>query len=166
MTFPNGHGGFLDPDQQFNSFDAYSKQSHEFRVSSPGDQPIRFLGGVFYERQTDLSTSNYVIPGLTASGNALAVPTAPDDIFYKHLNRVDEDFALFGELAWDIRPNLTLTLGGRYFTADNTLLGFSGFSSNAEDPTTCFASTAISQVPCVNVNARVDEFSARPTRQI
>ena len=157
VTFPDGHGGFLDPDQQFNSFDAYTKQSHEFRVSSPGDQPIRFLGGVFYERQTDLSTSNYVIPGLTASGNALAVPTAPDDIFYKHLNRVDEDFALFGELAWDIRPNLTLTLGGRYFTADNTLLGFSGFSSNAEDPTTCFVSPVISQVPCVNVNAEVKE---------
>ena len=35
-TFPDGHGGFLDPDQQFNSFDAYTKQSHEFRVSSPG----------------------------------------------------------------------------------------------------------------------------------
>jgi outer membrane receptor protein involved in Fe transport len=85
------------------------------------------------------------------------VPTAGDDIFYKHLNRVDRDFALFGELAWDIRPNLTLTLGGRYFTADNSLLGFSGFASNAEDPTVCFASTAITQVPCVDVNARVKE---------
>ncbi|HLY78952.1 MAG TPA: TonB-dependent receptor plug domain-containing protein, partial [Caulobacteraceae bacterium] len=101
-TFPDGHGGFLDPDQQFNSFDAYTKQSHEFRVSSPGDQPIRFLGGVFYERQTDLSTSNYVVPGLTAAGDPRAVPGATDDIFYKHLNRVDRDFALFGELAWDI----------------------------------------------------------------
>ena len=157
VTYPNGHGGFLDPDQQFNSFDAYTKQSHEFRVSSPGDQPIRFLGGVFYERQTDLSTSNYVIPGLTAAGDPRAVPGATDDIFYKHLNRIDRDFALFGELAWDIRPNLTLTLGGRYFTADNSLLGFSGFSSNALDPTTCFASKAITQVPCVNVNADVNE---------
>jgi len=158
VTFPTAAGGFLDPDQQFNSFDAYTKQSHEFRVSSPGDQPIRFLGGVFYERQTDLTTSNYVIPGLATSlSSSLAVPTAGDDIFYKHLNRIDRDFALFGELAWDIRPNLTLTLGGRYFTADNSLLGFSGFSSNATDPTTCFASTAITQVPCVNVNADVKE---------
>ena len=157
VTFPNGHGGFLDPDQQFNSFDAYSKQSHEFRISSPAEDPVRLLAGLFYERQTDLSTSNYVIPGLTAAGDPRAVPGATDDIFYKHLNRVDRDFALFGELAWDIRPNLTLTLGGRYFTADNTLLGFSGFSGNATDPTTCFASSAISQVPCVNVNAEVNE---------
>jgi iron complex outermembrane recepter protein len=157
-TFPDGHGGFLDPDQQFNSFDEYTKQSHEFRVSSPGDQPLRFLGGVFYERQTNLSTSNYVIPGLAASPEgADAVPDAGDDIFYKHLNRIDRDFALFGELAYDIRPNLTLTLGGRYFTADNSLLGFSGFASNAEDPATCLASTAITQVPCVNVNSRVNE---------
>ena len=162
VTYPDGHGGFLDPDQQFNSFDDYTKQSHEFRVSSPADQPVRFLGGLFYERQTNLTTSDYVIPGLAASGalnpsgtDIAAVPTAGDDIFYKHLNRVDRDFALFGELAWDIRENLTLTLGGRYFTANNTLLGFSGFSGNALDPTTCFASTAITQVPCVNVNAKV-----------
>ncbi|HXQ13516.1 MAG TPA: TonB-dependent receptor [Caulobacteraceae bacterium] len=163
VTYPDGHGGFLDPDQQFTSNDQYTKQSHEFRVSSPGDQPLRFLGGLFYERQTNLSTSNYIIPGLLASGdldsagNPAAVPGAGDDLFYKHLNRVDRDFALFGELAWDIRPNLTLTLGGRYFTANNTLLGFSGFSHNAADPTTCFASTAITQVPCVNVNAQVKE---------
>jgi outer membrane receptor protein involved in Fe transport len=158
VTFPNGHGGFLDPDQQFNSLDAYTKQSHELRVSSPADQPIRFLGGLFYERQTDLTTSNYVIPGLGSSPESfLAVPTAGDDIFYKHLNRVDRDFALFGELAWDIRPNLTLTLGGRYFTADNTLFGFSGFASNADDPTVCFPSKAITQVPCVDVNGEVKE---------
>ena len=158
VTFPDGHGGFLDPDQQFNSFDTYSKQSHEFRVSSPVDQPIRFLGGLFYERQTNLTTSNYVIPGLGSSPeSSLAVPGAGDDIFYKHLNRVDRDFALFGELGWDIRPNLTLTLGGRYFTADNTLFGFSGFASNATDPTVCFPTTAIQQVPCVDVNAEVKE---------
>jgi iron complex outermembrane recepter protein len=158
VTFPTASGGFLDPDQQFNSFDTYSKQSHEFRVSSPGDQPLRFLGGVFYERQTNLTTSNYVIPGLASSlASSEAVPGAGDDIFYKHLNRVDRDFALFGELAWDIRPDLTLTLGGRYFTANNTLFGFSGFASNAADPTTCFPSTGITQVPCVNVNGTVKE---------
>ncbi|HVM98903.1 MAG TPA: TonB-dependent receptor [Caulobacteraceae bacterium] len=157
VTFPDGHGGFLDPDQQFNSFDAYTKQSHEFRVSSPADQPIRFLGGLFYERQTNLTTSNYVVPGLGASGDPRAVPTAGDDIFYKHLNRVDRDFALFGELAWDIRPNLTLTLGGRYFTAHNTLFGFSGFAGNATDPAVCFPTTAITQVPCADVNGSVKE---------
>ncbi|HZZ86993.1 MAG TPA: TonB-dependent receptor [Caulobacteraceae bacterium] len=159
VTFPNGHGGFLDPNQQFNSYDTYTKQSHEFRVSSPTDQPLRFLGGLFYERQTNLTTSNYVIPGLTASpeGPSLAVPGATDDIFYKHLNRIDRDFALFGELAWDIRPDLTLTLGGRYFRVDNSLFGFSGFASNAADPTVCFPSTAITQVPCVDVNHEVKE---------
>jgi outer membrane receptor protein involved in Fe transport len=157
VTFPDGHGGFLDPDQQFNSFDAYTKQSHELRVTSPSDQPLRFLGGLFYERQTDLTTSNYVIPGLAAAGDPRAVPTAGDDIFYKHLNRVDRDFALFGELAYDIRPNLTLTLGGRYFTAHNTLFGFSGFSSNATDPSVCFPTTAITQVPCADVNGTVKE---------
>lgn len=157
VTFPDGHGGFLDPDQQFNSFDKYSKFSNEFRISSPSHYPVRLLAGVFQERQTDLTTSNYVVPGLAAAGDPRAVPTAGDDIFYKHLNRVDRDFAVFGELAWDIVPNLTLTLGGRYFTADNTLFGFSGFAHNATDTTKCFPLTGITQVPCVNVNARVKE---------
>jgi iron complex outermembrane recepter protein len=163
VTFPDGHGGFLNPDQQFNSNDQYTKLSNEFRISSPKDYFIRALFGLFDERQTDLTTSNYLVPGLAATGDinpntglTWAVPGAGDDIFYKHLNRVDRDFAVFGELAWDIRPNLTLTLGGRYFTADNTLLGFSGFASD-EDPSICFPSTAITQVPCVDVNAGVKE---------
>ena len=164
VTFPDGHGGFLDPDQQFNSFDKYTKFSNEIRVSSPTDYFIRGLFGLFQERQTNLTTSNYVIPGLAATGDVnpntgftWAVPTAGDDVFYKHLSRVDRDFAVFGELAWDIRPNLTLTVGGRYFTADNTLFGFSGFSKNAGDPTTCHPLTGITMVPCVNVNAQVKE---------
>jgi iron complex outermembrane receptor protein len=157
VTFPDGHGGFLDPDQQYTAFDKYTKLSNEFRVASPADYFVRGLFGLFQERQTDLTTSNFLVPGLGASGDPRAVPTAGDDIFYKHLNRVDRDFAVFGELAWDIRPNLTLTLGGRYFTVNNTLLGFSGFAGNAEDPTVCFPSTAITQVPCVDVNKQVKE---------
>ena len=85
------------------------------------------------------------------------MPGATDDIFYKHLNRVDDDYAVFGELAWDIRPNLTLTAGGRYFQVVNSLLGFSGFASNANNPAVCFPSTAITQVPCVDVNHQVNE---------
>jgi outer membrane receptor protein involved in Fe transport len=159
VTFPDGHGGFLDPDQQFTANDQYTKFSNEFRVASPSDYFIRALFGVFDERQTDLTTSNYIVPGLTASGDPRAIPPpAFDDIFYKHLNRVDRDFAVFGELAWDIRPNLTLTLGGRYFKVDNSLLGFSGFASNAAgDPLPCVPSNAITLVPCVNVNARVKD---------
>jgi outer membrane receptor protein involved in Fe transport len=156
VTFPDGHGGFLDPDQQFTANDQYTKLSNEFRVSSPKDYFVRALFGLFDERQTDLTTSNYIVPGLAAAGDPRAV--WDDDIFYKHLNRVDRDFAAFGELAWDVRPNLTLTLGGRYFTANNTLLGFSGFASNVGPgaSTPCVVMN-FPDVPCVNVNADVKE---------
>ena len=159
VTFPDGHGGFLDPDQQYTGFDKYSKESNEFRISSPATAPLRFLGGLFQERQTDLTTSNFLVAGLlnTPEGPDDTVPGAGDDIFYKHLNRVDRDFAVFGELAYDIRPNLTLTVGGRYFTVDNSLVGFSGFHHDAVNPSECVTSTLITQVPCVDVNADVKE---------
>lgn len=155
VTFPDGHGGFLDPNQHFTSTDDYTKWSNEFRVSSPIDDRLRFLGGIFSERQSDLGDSNFFVPGLAASGGA-TVPGAGDDIFLIRLNRIDRDFAVFGELAYDILPGLTMTLGGRYFTTDNTLYGFSGFASDARSPS-CVATTSISQVPCVNVNSEAKE---------
>jgi outer membrane receptor protein involved in Fe transport len=159
VTFPTPSGGFLDPDQHFNSFDKYTKFSNELRATSPSNLPVRALFGLFDERQTNLTTSNYVVPGLAAVAPDEAVPGAGDDIFYKHLNRVDRDFAAFGEVAWDILPSLTLTVGGRYFTVDNTLIGFSGLANytlpSAAVP--CVASTAITMVPCVNVNGEVKE---------
>jgi outer membrane receptor protein involved in Fe transport len=155
VTFPDGHGGFLDPDQKFRSHDDYTKQSHEFRINSPSDYFVRGLFGVFYERQTDHENANFFVPGLAASGSSLAVPDAGDDIFYKNLHRTDRDFAAFGELAWDILPNLTLTSGVRYFTVDNTLVGFSGLASYVTDPI-CVATT-LPDIPCENVNAEVKE---------
>jgi iron complex outermembrane receptor protein len=156
VTFPDGHGGFLDPDQRFSSSDRYSKLSNEFRVSSPVEYPFRVLGGVFAERQTDLWAANYFIPGLAATGSSLVVPDAGDDVFFTRLDRIDRDFAVFGEAAYDILPNLTLTAGGRYFTVDNTLFGFSG-TPGAAKKATCVATTTITDVPCANVNAKVTE---------
>lgn len=79
------------------------------------------------ERQTDDIIANYIVPGLGSSGDPRAIPGAGDDIYYTNTHRIDRDFALFGELAYDIPPNLTATVGGRYFTVDNTLEGASGF---------------------------------------
>ena len=128
VTFPDGHGGFLDPNQQFTGQDRYTKETHELRLSSPTQYKLRGIAGVFYERQTDRIIANYIVPGLGSSGDPRAIPGAGDDIYYTNIDRIDRDFALFGELAYDILPNLTATIGGRYFEVDNTLEGVSGFS--------------------------------------
>ena len=127
VTFPDGHGGFLNPNQQYLARDVYTKETHELRLSSPTNYQLRAITGVFYERQTDHIIANYIVPGLSTTGDERYIPGTPDDIYYTNLDRIDRDFAVFGELAYDILPNLTATIGGRYFTVDNTLDGLSGF---------------------------------------
>ena len=132
VTFPDGRGGYLDPNQQFTGRDVYTKETHEIRLSSPQDSRTRLIVGAFYERQTDQIIRNYIVPGLAGSGDPRSITLsgvtgAGDDIYYTNIDRVDRDFALFGEGALDILPNLTLTVGGRYFKVNNTISGLSGF---------------------------------------
>ncbi len=43
--------------------------------------------------------------------------------------RVDRDKAVFAQATWDITSQLSLNGGIRYFTYDNTLQGFFGYSA-------------------------------------
>ena len=44
--------------------------------------------------------------------------------------RIDRDYALFGEASFDVTPKITLTGGGRYYKFNNTVFGFAGFGRN------------------------------------
>jgi outer membrane receptor protein involved in Fe transport len=138
VTFPNGHGGYLDPDQQFHGKDQYTKESHEFRINSPTQYRLRAVVGAFYERQFDRIAADYIVPGLAATGDSRSVKVsdgfadAGDDIYYTRIDRIDRDFALFTEGYLDIFSNLTATVGFRYFSANNSLTGRSGFESGLQ----------------------------------
>jgi iron complex outermembrane receptor protein len=95
VSFPDGHGGFLDPDQIFIGHDDYLKNSHELRISSPVDKRFRIMGGVFTQWQSDNVFANYVVPGALGSGTGVTVPGFGDDLFYTHILRVDRDSAIF-----------------------------------------------------------------------
>ena len=152
VTFPDGHGGYLDPNQRFVGKDRYTKGTHELRVSSPTDKRFRVVAGLFAQRQTDEIWAHYLVPGLLASGAGVTVPGAGNDIFYTRIHRADRDYAAFADFTYDLRENLTLDAGIRGFRADNSLAGFSGFQSNALDPA-CLATTE-ADLPCSNVNKR------------
>jgi iron complex outermembrane receptor protein len=160
VDFPNGHGGFLDPDQRTTFFDQYTKEAHEFRINSPTADRLRMVAGFFYQRQTDQITANYFVPGLAATGNSAAVPDAGDDVFYTRLARIDRDKAVFSEFAFDILRDLTVNAGIRYFTVDNTLYGFSGLASNvlAPKPGEPCLSSAWTDIPCADVNKKATEY--------
>ncbi len=127
-----------------------TNMSHEFRLSSPTDWRMRFVGGLFYEDrsieartdwhyksvpecpdggQLGLSCFLYLDPR-QAPKFASAVPDmnnpnrrASDIGFFNDFVRDYSQFAAFASVDFDILDNLTLTLGTRYFDIKNSMVG-------------------------------------------
>ena len=127
----NAAGNPIDPRQKIIGRDHFTKESHELRLASPSDAPLRFVGGAFYSKQTHLIHQDYQIAGLAP---AMSVNGMPGTLWLTQQNRVDQDTALFAEVSYDILPKLTATLGGRVFSYDNSLIGFFGFGRNPAGP--------------------------------
>jgi len=117
----------IDPRQLIVGYDHFTKHSEEFRVASPTSDRFRVVAGLFYQRQTHLIHQDYQVPGL---GAQVSVNGYPGTLWLTQQDRVDRDYAMFGEAAFDITPQLTLTAGGRAFIYDNSLIGFFGFGRN------------------------------------
>jgi outer membrane receptor protein involved in Fe transport len=143
-------GDPVDPTQYINATDHYKRQTHEIRFSSPGDQPIRFVAGLFYQDQTHDIFQNYQIDNLATT---LSITGLPGTIWLTSQIREDIDKAAFGEVSWDITPSLTLTGGLRAFVAENSLRGFFGFSAgySGNGEAACFRPAITPQAPCTNV---------------
>jgi len=120
-------GNHINPTQMIWGKDGYTKQSHELRLQSPADWPVRFITGVFYQRQEHHIEQRYVIDNLAQS---LWVTGWPDTWWLTEQVRVDRDYAFFGEVTWDITSNLSFLAGLRHFKYDNSLAGFRGFGLN------------------------------------
>ena len=154
--YDNG-GNFIDPSQTIQGLDRFTKQSHELRISSPTDNRFRFVGGLYYERQSHNIRQRYVIANLADS---LSVSDAPDTLWLTQQLRVDRDYAAFGEASFDITPKLTATGGLRVFKYDNSLVGFFGFGAGFSSHTgeaACFEPTIVAGGPCTDLDKRVSE---------
>jgi len=153
--FQNADGSFLDPTQRQILGDVYTKMNHELRVSSPSENRLRITTGLFYQRQTNTIEADYIVPGLGGIPNSPIVPGSVDSIFLTRAKRIDRDYAMFGEVAFDITEGLTLNAGIRGFIFDNSNGGFSGFASNAADTALCLPTTETDR-PCNNYNKQVN----------
>jgi iron complex outermembrane recepter protein len=125
--FENAAGVDIDPRQYIDGGDSFKKLSQELRISSPTDKPLRVVGGLFYQRQTNRIFQDYLVPGLAPN---LSVNGRPGTLWLTLQKRADKDYAAFGEVSFDIAPTLTVTAGGRYFKYNNSLIGFFGFGRN------------------------------------
>ena len=127
----NGSGAPLaNPSQEIVGIDRFTKESHELRIASPSSDRFRFIAGLFEQRQTHWIIQDYEIQGLAPQ---LTVPGWPNAMWLTDQMRVDRDLAAFTEMSYDLTDHITLTGGVRLYSYDNTLEGFYGFSSAAED---------------------------------
>ena len=154
--YDNG-GNLVNPNQYIVSDDSFRRMSHELRVTSPAERPVRLVAGIFYQRQSHSIEQNYIIDNIA---DAITVPGTDSNIWLTQQLRVDRDYAIFGELAWDIIPALTLTGGIRVYHYDNSLRGFFGFSDGYSSGTgvaACFGPPVVPQSPCTNLDKETSD---------
>jgi iron complex outermembrane recepter protein len=156
----------------------FEKWSHELRLTTPADKPVRATVGLFIQRQLHNIWQLYTMPGFgytSVFGNqpngfatALSIPGYPNAIWLTDEQRVDRDQAAFAEVTWDINPQWSLTGGLRYYKYDNSLEGFFGYSANYSSHTgqaVCFApplNAGLSGAPCTNVSTAVSDTGTVP----
>ncbi|HWM72036.1 MAG TPA: TonB-dependent receptor [Steroidobacteraceae bacterium] len=158
VYFLDNAGNFINPAQHIIGKDHYTKTSHEFRISTPKDYPLRATAGFFLQRQVHEIEQNYVVANDgTQLADDLSVPGWPGSVWLTEQERVDRDKAVFTELSYDLLSNLTLNAGIRYYTFDNTLQGYYGFNGNfsgSQGTATCYNDIPFHGAPCSDLNGR------------
>jgi len=125
--FQDNAGNTIDPSQHIIGRDHFTKMSHELRIASPAENRFRVVAGLFYQRQFHRIHQDYQVTGL---GAQVSVNTFPGTLWLTQQDRVDKDYAAFGEASFDILKTLTLTGGLRAYKYDNSLIGYFGFGRN------------------------------------
>jgi Outer membrane receptor proteins, mostly Fe transport len=123
-SFFDDNGDPIDFSQFIQGKDRYRRYTHELRFSTPAENRLRFVGGLFAQRQVHDIEQRYMINDLSSE---LEVTGWPDTIWLTEQERIDRDKAIFGELSYDLTDRITVTGGVRWFEAENSLEGYFGF---------------------------------------
>ena len=153
-------GALINPSEFISDRDGYTNSSHELRIVSPSEDRLRLVAGAFWQKQKHDIMQDYQINNLATS---LSVAGWPNTIWLTRQMRYDYDKALFGELSYDLIPEvLTATVGDRYFRTSNNLYGFYGFSKGFSPGSSygeagCISPEQFGGAPCTDFNKHVQE---------
>src|SRR5574337_1265580 len=153
-------GALINPSEFISDRDRYTNSSHELRIMSPSEDRLRLTAGAFWQKQKHDIMQDYQINNLATN---LSVAGWPNTIWLTRQMRYDYDKALFGELSYDLIPEvLTATVGGRYFRTSNDLYGFYGFSkgfapNSSYGEAGCISPQPFIDAPCMDFNKHVKE---------
>jgi outer membrane receptor protein involved in Fe transport len=154
VYFYDNAGEFINPSQYIEGKDRYEKQSHEFRITSPQDRRLRYIAGLFWQRQVHDIEQRYKIDNLA---DAIEVTGWDDTWWLTEQIRTDRDRAIFGEVTFDFTDKLSGTGGLRFFEYENSLAGYFGFGLNnsfgsSTGEVSCFSDDMLNGGPCKNLD--------------
>lgn len=154
----------INPAQQVEGRDSHRRETYEFRVTSPSENRLRFLAGLFFQHSEHDIHQRYIINGFN---DAHEITGSEDSIWLTEQRRTDEEAAAFGEISFDITNTLTATVGARTFNTENSLVGFFGFNDTfaafyglAPDypgEQTCIGPPRLANEPCTNLDKSTEE---------
>ncbi len=131
----------LDPTKGAKIFQELERFTHEFRVNTPDEWRVRLTAGVFYDDFEIETQDDFVYAATSQLGFAPNAPisgavqinpaTRPAGVaFFNDARRTDEQLAFFGEVEFDIIPNvLTIVGGARYYDIESNFEGSSNFAN-------------------------------------
>lgn len=129
-----------DPTKGFRGRQDISRNTHEFRIYTPQDKRVRAIAGVFYDDFKLETQDDYwymATPDLGFAPNA-PVSTAkninpdtrpPGVAFFNDITRSEKQWAVFGEVTWDITDRWNAALGWRWYDMDLDFYGSSNFAN-------------------------------------
>jgi len=169
--FVDNDGELIDPSQYVLNRVNFTKQTHEIRLSSPADQNVRWVAGLFLQRQTNDNYSAYRVDNLA---DDRSITGQPGVNYLGSTTREDVDRAIFADVSFDFADDWTLTLGGRAFDYDSEVIGFFGYGPYFTDrvgegensgapciPDSIGTNTTLR--PCDNIDSQTDgsDFTGR-----
>src|SRR5690606_26384470 len=119
-----------DSSQYIQSDERFTRLSHEVRLQSSGEGPLRWIVGGFYQKQVHDFDLQWIVPGMPDTANGgypITVVEGNKTVWQTYQIRTDRDEAFFGEISYDFSDTISATLGIRHFEYDNRLYGFNGF---------------------------------------
>lgn len=147
-----------NPDQFTTFDDEYIRQSHEIRVTTPAENDLRAIGGLFYQYQKHDFDYQWVVPDMNPADSVIENGAT---VWQTKQVREDRDWAAFGEIEYDATDKLTLMAGVRFYKYRNSLYGFNGWQAHctgsyvAGDFVQDSGGTV--QYPCFDTNVLDDE---------
>lgn len=113
-----------NPTQHTTGEETFQRQSHEFRVSTSADKPVRAIAGLFYQNQKHDFDYQWIVPDSDPAGSVIE---NGGTVWQTKQVRDDREWAAFAEVEYDLTEKFTIMGGVRFYKYENTLYGFNGF---------------------------------------